>query len=61
MKNVIQGEEKIVGFVVVSKCSDSDATSVGQRELGGLPQYLRDAIDQFNARPLGELDIDRAA
>jgi hypothetical protein len=44
--------------VVVEYTQGNGRKTLGQATIGDLPQYLIDAIHQFNARPLGELLTD---
>ena len=48
------GKDTIIGLVITTPAGDS-GVSLGQTDLRGLPQYLLDAISQFNSRPLGEI------
>ena len=54
MKTATIGKDTIVGLVVTTPAGPN-GTVVGQTDLRNLPQYLRDAISQFNSRPLDEI------
>jgi len=48
-------DEHTITAVVVTYTAGNGRPTLGQCSLEELPKYLRNAVDHFNARPLGEL------